>query len=335
MSFIPNIFLVGEVSSGKSSLLNAFGSGFISSVSLQRETFTPLHYEFRKNATDDDLNKITNSMQKIHEDNQQKREQLSSGKVAELPTGEPIKYKLPVRYGLPEMNIIDFPGLNDSEDTNNNFLKALEENIQNAHIILFVTDAEKAFTNASELDTYNKIKTCIENEFDKNFHYIELIVVINKYDEIKDVDIRQIYGRIADKIKASDKNLFRVSSHKLFVNSIVERKGYTIIPKFLKTESLKILKNSNVAMNGINKKFNSKLRIWKLSHTDIKFNDDCIDTDDDDSEDDNKSIETIDCNIVGDWDNLIEYINGFNIRYFKKCSDELRGSLSDDCKTIR
>ncbi len=332
MSFIPNIFLVGEVSSGKSSFLNSLASGFVSCVSLQRETFAPLHYEFRKKGTEEDLNKITISMEEMHSNNQKQREQFGSNIKGVLPKKEePIKYKLPVRHGLQEMNIIDFPGLNDSEDTNNTFMKVLEENIHDAHMIMFITDAEKAFSNASELDTYNKIKKCIENEYEKNYHFIDLIIVVNKYDEIKDSDIRQIYGRIADKVKSQKDKLFRVSSHKLFVHSIVDRKGYMFIPKFLKTESQKILKNSNVSMNGLTKRFNTKLQYWKLNHGDLKFNDECVDETSSDEED---SIETIDCKLVGDWDNLIEYVQSFNNVYFKKCSDELRGTLSDTCKNI-
>lgn len=330
MSFIPNIFVVGEISSGKSSFLNALASGFISCVSLQRETFSPLHYEFRKSATEDDLNKITNTLQQIHTNNQKQREQLNSPNETKLDQIDPIiKYKLPSRYGLNDINVIDFPGLNDSEDKENKFMKVLEENIHNAHVIMFITDAEKAFSNASELETYKKIKTCIDDEFKKNYHHVELLIVVNKYDEIKDVDIRQIYERIPGKVNVPMGNLFRISSHKLFVNSIVNRKGHMVIPKFLKTESQKILKNSNVSMSGLSKKFSAKISTWVINYSDLNISD-LIDS----SCSDDDSVETINYIVTGDWDNLIEYIREFDELYIDRCHDILMESINDICKDI-
>ncbi len=318
MSFIPTIFVVGELSSGKSSFLNALASGFVSSVSLQRETFTPIYYKFRKNVSETNLDNITISMEQIHEQNQSQREQLNSNIKT---TNRPIAYTLPIRYGLPDMDVIDFPGLNDSDDKNNEFMKVMEKNIHDAHIILFVTDATKAFTNASELDTYNKIKQCVDAEYKKNYHHIELITIINKYDETDDEDIEQIYYRISNKIGTDMKSLFRVSSHKLFINSIVDRKGSAIIPKFLKSESIKILKNSNVVIGEIPKQFQSIYNLWKLDHNELKFHYDL-------------NIKFINCKLVGDWDNLIEYIREFNGSYHSKYSDKLGETLSDTCDKI-
>lgn len=329
MSYIPNIFLVGEVSSGKSSFLNALASGFISCVSLQRETFEPSYYNFRETGTEDSLNKISKSLEEIHKDNQVQRENLiSNNNEVHVKKSNSEPYIIPTRYGFKNINIIDFPGLNDSEDKNDTFIKILEEHIHEAHAIFFLTSAEKAFTNASELDTYNKIKKCIETEFYKSYHYIELIIIVNKYDDTNDIDIYQIYNRITKKINTDE--IFRISSHKLFVQSVIDRKGCIYIPKFLKTEAIKIFKNSNVSMYGLADKFNKKIENWTIQHSFLKIN--YIDISD--SDESCTTDDMINCKIIGDWDNLFQYIEDFHSKYAIKQMKKFELIIANVCGNI-
>jgi septin family protein len=58
MSIDSTFFLVGEVSTGKSSFLNALGGGILSCASIQRETFSPEYYQFTKSGELKTVSKI-------------------------------------------------------------------------------------------------------------------------------------------------------------------------------------------------------------------------------------------------------------------------------------
>lgn len=323
MSFIPNIFLGGEVSSGKSSLLNALASGFISCVSLDVGTFTKSTYQFRETSTDIDFSSVTTSLEQTYEDNQKLRDQPI------IPPSQ--TYIIPSRHSFKNMNIIDYPGLNDSQDKDNKFMKMLEENIHEAHAIFFITSADKAFTNTSELENYNKIKQCIDNEFKKNYHYISLIIIVNKYDDTKDRDIYRIYKRMSTKVTEP---IFRLSSHKLLTQTIIDRQGYMYVPKFLRTEAIKILKNSDISMDQLHKNFSKKVTNWTIPHSSLNFVDTTNTDPEDKKDDDEASTDSPSYNITGDWDNLITYLNNFQQNYITQQTDKLKDIIFNKCATI-
>ena len=64
------IGIIGAISGGKSSFLNAVSGGFISNVSLQRETLTPQAYIFSNNGNKDIFHILSSKLKLQHENNE-------------------------------------------------------------------------------------------------------------------------------------------------------------------------------------------------------------------------------------------------------------------------
>jgi GTPase Era involved in 16S rRNA processing len=229
------IALVGEINSGKSSFLNSFACGFISSVSLQVETFQLLLYKFAKGVDIANINKISNDLHKIHEDNIERRNKILHDNTCSSDQFQLKKicdgnFKLPLFHDLNNFNIIDFPGLSD--DTYDPYKKALQSEIKNIDLVIYVTDSSRAFTGATEIKLFNDIKCMIQEEIQNN-RYIDLIVLVNKFDNILDTDMNDIYKRIQKKINMGPEKIFRISSHKILINAIINKKLEIFVPTFL------------------------------------------------------------------------------------------------------
>jgi len=98
---------------------------------------------------------------------------------------------IPNYCSLSDFDIYDFPGLDDIDDYNNNFIEIIKHNIHLADIILFVIDANRPLTNTSE---YNQLKEIIDiiNCENNSGHYVSFVLIINKFDDINDPDINEM-----------------------------------------------------------------------------------------------------------------------------------------------
>jgi GTPase SAR1 family protein len=86
---VPTIFLVGEVSSGKSSFLNSLVGGYVANASLQRETLRPNWYQLASDADsahlyklfkqqdDTSVQKISGDLDGLHKQNEANRARIS------------------------------------------------------------------------------------------------------------------------------------------------------------------------------------------------------------------------------------------------------------------
>ena len=308
------IITVGEVSSGKSSFLNALAGGFISCVSLQRETFSPLWYQFSSNGTQENLMKITTKLEEIHKENENNRENMNKLKEENISTltkfcdNDDI---LPLEQGFIDFNLMDFPGLNDSDDKNNLFFKAIETQIDHADLIIFVTDASRAFVNQSEVDLLNNIIKLINKKKNDHDLFIDIIVAVNKFDDIEEPDLISIFNRIDKKVNIKKEKIFRVSSHKLLINKLLINNKMLYVPPFMKKEIEKILQNAGVYKdNAIKKNLNN---LYLLGNT-IKYNDD------------NKNS--------GDWDGIMNYIKNFNTIHFNEMRNMLENKFDIWCDDV-
>ena len=173
----PTIFLIGEVSSGKSSFLNSFAGGYISNSSIQRETFNPLWYQFSSTGKEDHVTGITLQLEHKHKQNELFRERIQDLKEEEISSLDHIcddDNPLPIRYNLEDLNIIDFPGINDSDDKTNKFLKAIENRIHQADLLIYITEATSAFVSSSEILVFQNIIKMI-NRCKNNGQFIDVI----------------------------------------------------------------------------------------------------------------------------------------------------------------
>lgn len=194
-----DISVVGKVSSGKSSFINAFhalmnASGNvwtpIANVSLQRETFQPIKYVFNgKNTT-------INYKERAELNKKMRSTSPSEFKLEEIYVGKDIG-----------ISITDFPGFDDTKDKRD-CLDLICKNM--GHLTLFVTDASTAMTQTSEVAYFNKIKQRSE-ELNSKGIYNKLVVVVNKFDFYDDIDLLEIFGNIREE-------KYRVCPYAVFKN---------------------------------------------------------------------------------------------------------------------
>jgi hypothetical protein len=284
-----NIFIIGNTKSGKSSFINSIAGGFVAYSSKLSATYNSSVYGFSRDGNDIEIKKISDHLNKIFEDDQKLKESKKSINF-EIRTEVNLKSK----YDLEKFKIIDFKGFDG--DDNKEVFYAIKKNINNVNLIIYVTDANKPFVQQQEINNFNEIKLMIESHIKTTGHYIDLIVVVNKNDELNDErnDIKKLIG--FDKI-------FRCSSHKLLINNIISNKLNLYVPNFLRTEIKTILNNANVH---VTKKIKDNItESGTIKHDDITFLDDDVSS--------------------GDWDGLIGYIE----KNFREYNEKSISILND------
>jgi len=144
---------------------------------------------------------------------------------------------------------MDYPGIDDATDTKKIFMRVFENNFNNADIVVYVTDATTAFRDASEVESFNKIKQTIDN-FNSNGEYIDLIILANKFDD-EDEDLEQIFSEIATKTKIHTDKIFKFSSHKTLIMNIIVHQTDLYVPTNdkIKKELQKIMKNTCITLS--------------------------------------------------------------------------------------
>jgi GTPase SAR1 family protein len=245
------IFLVGEVSSGKSSLVNSLAGGYVSNSSLQRETINPEVYNFGFDTKQayPSLKKIAEVLEKKHIEN--KQTVLDDNKVCDPmepknivdKNGDDIFFRS--LYGMKDISVIDFPGLNDSTDSNDKFFDVVSENIARCNCLVYVTKADSAFLSQSEVAIFNRLQELCNTRLKNNGQYIKICILINKFDNPYDPDLLQISEDIPKKI-SGDVPLFRYSSHNMFLTGINKYRISAPVPKFALSEVRKIFRNAGV-----------------------------------------------------------------------------------------
>ena len=340
----PNctIFITGEVNSGKSSLLNALSGGIVSNASLQRETFNPIEYEYSKQGTEANLRKLSEQLQDVHKKNESLRKELHELSEEKVATTTRFEFSLPVRYELAPCSLVDFPGINDAEDGEKQlFFAAISNKVHEADLIIFVTDAATAFSKASEINEYRKVQQLVQRENDVG-HFVELVVVVNKFDTTGDKDLEDIFDRIPSKLSGFEKDkVFRFSSHKMLIDNVLRCELDVYLPVFHRNELQRILRTCNVQLSSSAQGRIKKERLLRFS--DINVQADLANAVSDDEEEDGESSdgeegetdEETSNNAVerlrtGEYYKLIEFLRQFQIHLNKKRVDIAQSFLG--CK---
>lgn len=332
-----NIFLVGEVSSGKSSLLNAIAGGIVSNSSVQRETINPEIYKFDDIDTAEiSFKKIVKVLESKHITNKKfdrNTSHINEPMLVHDNNGAKITFKS--QFNLGKFNIYDFPGLNDSTDDLDVFFGCIKSHIDNCNYLMYVTKIDSAFINKSEVDIFKKIIDMCYDHYKQCGKLIKVCIVVNKFDNLNDVSANCVINDIHDRLKdiimmttdmnteniLSSINIFCVSSHRLLISNIIQHKLDIPIPKFFHHELKRILQNTNVIKT--KDLVNSIKKCAILSHEHIQFQSDDIDTipsidsssiSDDGNDNDwfdlGSNIDNI--KYQGDWNNLIDFIKDHN-----------------------
>lgn len=296
--------VIGRVSSGKSSFINSLTNAFVSCVSLNRETFNPILYKLSTNGAQKDAYTISERLLEKHKSNQKERESLSIKTDNQKLLDQMETKYTNIDYSMQDIplsnifdydiDLYDFPGIADAEDNHNLFEKAIENLISIMDIVLFVVDSTRAFIDKEELEKFNKIQKLIEKNINEHSKYTWLGIIINKYDDINDDEVKEIYDKIQNKIKCN--NIYRYSSHCVFTTKISKYGIY--IPEFMIKEFKKILDHSSII---ITEELTEQLSVFNNNNqyfppTLFKYN---------------KMVNNLldKYKIFGDWDDLIGTIN--------------------------
>lgn len=185
--FRINVAIIGAVSAGKSTLLNSLFVEQYSDMKIKRTTMLPQVYqESTSIAFDYDPKFIRENNKRINDELINKTE---SGYKLQLNDIVEIEYQVPKIYNFVKLrdgvslSIYDIPGLNDSR-TKDVYYEYLTKNFHKFDIIIFVVDVMTAFNTMDEIDILNHILKNIRNNKDKYNIENNLIVLVNKCDDI-------------------------------------------------------------------------------------------------------------------------------------------------------
>lgn len=205
------IGIIGEVSVGKSTLLNALVSKYLSTTSLKRTTYVPFLF---KNSNDEDNYEDIEKI--IQEANKNKKD---------LDT--PIEFKTQLSFTNNEdVCLIDFAGVNDGAEADSKMENVFFNHIDHLDYIIYVTDSCSTMTLKSEREFFNKLSNKIKQS-QNNGNIINLIVAFNKYDDIIDEQDSEVDEIISEAIEFMKKTIkfksFKISAQKMMVKNIIKK----------------------------------------------------------------------------------------------------------------
>lgn len=183
-----NICLVGCVSAGKSTILNAFFSNNYAQCKIKRTTMMPNKFIESDDAEiissqEDILSTITTTNKQIYEEHQQINSNSDMTFYVEhmdMNIGSNIKICL-----------WDIPGLNDAK-TKKVYYDYLKKNFEKFNIILFVVDIYSGLNTSDEMEILHFLTENIVKHKSISGNHIKLLAVINKADDMQLVEMTEM-----------------------------------------------------------------------------------------------------------------------------------------------
>jgi small GTP-binding protein len=182
-----NIAILGCVSAGKSTILNAMFCQDFSESKIKRTTMMPTAFVETKNKheslTPEEISFLISEKNKeiIVSTEKGGALDLKDHGIEQVYKVDKLDIKISKNYNV---TIYDTPGLNDAR-TKNHYYKYLEDNFEKFNIVMFIVDINSGLNTSDEMDIINFIANNIlkvKNKFNKD---IKLLVVVNKSDEIQ------------------------------------------------------------------------------------------------------------------------------------------------------
>jgi GTPase Era involved in 16S rRNA processing len=201
------IAFIGQVSSGKSSLVNALLSTLASKATMQRSTLRPISYS--------KAHPVTSETAHIAEE----ETLLAAIKGNKLTEAQKQSLMTPICRHAPNLNpgitLLDFPGFDDGIDASSKdiFLDVFQKLSHQIDIVIFVSRCEDIFIRNSEYGLYSRTHEIVSNNIIHG-RYHELIVAANKFDDDEDDEIKEIIEAARKRLLKND-SLYAVSAHAL------------------------------------------------------------------------------------------------------------------------
>lgn len=190
MEFSPeiSIALVGCVSTGKTTLLNALFLNKYSDMKIKRTTMLPQVYHEIRTTT-----KVLKTAKMINQEtsaiNNEIIKKTENGDNLEYKDCkqidfyvQPIEHMNVLRKGV-KFAVYDIPGLNDVR-TKSTYFEWMKNNFYKFDIIVFVIDVMSAINSSDEMDILNMLCENTSLMFRKHAKLIKMINVVNKCDNM-------------------------------------------------------------------------------------------------------------------------------------------------------
>lgn len=183
-----DVAIIGSVSSGKSTFINALFSKFYSETKMTRTTMCPQIY-MESDTSDDNIFEASisandKSSGKINSINElfeiKHRIGLHNNNPTEGQNNNMIEY--PCKKNL-RINFHDLPGLNDVE-TRDIYYEYVKTNFHKYDIVIYIIDIKSALNTSDEADILNLVFEQIELNKSRYGIMTKLIILINKCDKM-------------------------------------------------------------------------------------------------------------------------------------------------------
>jgi small GTP-binding protein len=176
-----NLCLVGGVSTGKSTVLNAFFLQKLSPSSKQRTTMVPTVYVESAGKRDVDVDAIYTA---VEEKNRDLLDKSSKGVAPQTADYAEMVFAVgPLDLNLQcRVNIYDIPGLNDAR-TKNLYYDYLRANFAKFNVVILLVDVQSGINTSDEMDILKfVVAETVRHRASRN---IRTLVIANKCDDMQ------------------------------------------------------------------------------------------------------------------------------------------------------
>jgi GTPase Era involved in 16S rRNA processing len=202
-----NVCLVGCVSAGKSTILNAFFGQDYAQCKIKRTTMIPNKFiETTNKKKINSFDSINSTISEVNKQIYKQTETKSHLSLADYGT-ELTFYVEPMQMNIGsnkekkstyQICIYDIPGLNDAR-TKTIYYDYLKNNFHKFNIILFVVDIHSGLNTSDEMDILNFLATNICSTKVISEKNISLLTVVNKADDMQlDGDNLEVLGELGE-----------------------------------------------------------------------------------------------------------------------------------------
>ena len=212
-----NLCIVGTVSAGKSTILNAFFCEQLSQCKIKRTTMVPTVY-IENDSFWNPFDQTEEIYKTIAEKNQEIITLTENGHKLKKEEYSELVFnvgKLDINI-LPDsfVNVYDIPGLNDAR-TKDVYYEYLDENFHKFNLVIFLVDIHSGLNTSDEMEIVNFITNRTKDQLENNNRKIYTLVVVNKADDmqlnedenINDTDKLELTGELSEMYEQVEKTL--------------------------------------------------------------------------------------------------------------------------------
>lgn len=291
-----NIAFIGEVSTGKSTLLNAIFSNKneLAQTSIKRTTMLPTVF-VENNLSEQSIGK------EIYEEIKKKNLEI----IKETETGITLETCNELVFNVGKLdikildnylvNVYDIPGLNDAR-TKNTYYEYLRNNFFKFNIVIFLVDIHSGLNTSDEIDILRLITNYTKHHKDKTGKDIFTLVVVNKADDMQikvdektgkeilyiDDELNEMYEQVKLTVNGEFKKL-NITKNLIDIIPLcgIDAYLYRMIKKYSADFELKDSDILKIGINQMGKKFSKKTKENQRKEVlnivnDVSFVDDMI-----------------------------------------------------------